>query len=559
MKTLSEEFDVFDERATRVVDVASVLAFNAELTDLLAVLQRERDQLDLLLDVTNAVVTHLDTRELFRAVAPALRRCVSADVAALSLYDAEAGVLRHHVCDAPDDFCERSQVPMSDASTLDGSASGYVFKTAKPRVFSSADLDSFPESAFIRARGINSACAVPLATAHGVIGTLNLGAFSHDAFSERQFPLLARVAGQIAIAVRNAVSFEQIEELNAQLAREKLYLEDEIRGDHQFEEIIGRSQALSRVLREIETVAPTDSTVLISGETGSGKELVARAIHQLSGRRDQAFVKLNCAAIPTGLLESELFGHEKGAFTGAINQRIGRFELANRGTVFLDEVGEIPLELQPKLLRVLQEREFERLGSSRTLRTDARLIAATNRDLAALAGEQKFRQDLFYRLNVFPITVPPLRDRREDIPMLVRHFAQQFARRMKKNIDTIPSETMESLTRYDWPGNIRELQNLIERAVILSTGQTLRVPTEALNNGDSAGSAASDPDRDHSAGLVTDQTLAAADRRHIIAALEKANWVIAGPHGAAARLGVKRSTLQFRMRKLGIVRPAVQH
>jgi formate hydrogenlyase transcriptional activator len=295
-------------------------------------------------------------------------------------------------------------------------------------------------------------------------------------------------------------------------------------------------------------VAPTDSTVLISGETGSGKELVARAIHQLSTRVNHAFVKLNCAAIPTGLLESELFGHEKGAFTGAINQRIGRFELANRGTVFLDEVGEIPLELQPKLLRVLQEREFERLGSTRTLRTDARLIAATNRDLAALAEEQKFRQDLFYRLNVFPITVPPLRDRREDIPMLVRHFAQQFARRMKKNVETIPSETMEALTRYEWPGNIRELQNLIERAVILSTGPTLDVPADALNPRRSTAVAGAKGERGA-------ETLEDADRRHIIAALERTNWVLAGPNGAAARLGVKRSTLQFRMRKLGIVRP----
>src|SRR6476659_1492158 len=476
MKSVSDEFDVFDERASRVVDVATVLASNAELTDLLLVLERERDQLDLLLDVTNAVVTHLDTRELFRAVAPALRRCVSADVAALSLYDPDAGVLRHHVCDSPDDFCERSKVPMASESTLDGSASGYVFKTGKPRVFSPSDLDSFPESAFIRARGINSACAVPLATVHGILGTLNLGAFSDNAFSPSQFPLLTRVAGQIAIAVRNAVSYERIEELNAQLAREKLYLEDEIRSDYQFEEIIGRSAALARVLKEIQTVAPTDSTVLISGETGSGKELVARAIHQLSGRQQQAFVKLNCAAIPTGLLESELFGHEKGAFTGAINQRIGRFELANRGTVFLDEIGEVPLELQPKLLRVLQEREFERLGSSRTLRSDARLIAATNRDLASLVEEQKFRADLFYRLNVFPVHVPPLRERQDDIPLLVRHFVQQFARRMKRNIDTIPAETMDALIHYHWPGNIRELQNLVERAIILSSGPVLKVP-----------------------------------------------------------------------------------
>ena len=550
MKSVIDEFDVFDARAHRIVDVASTLAADAHLPELLAGLERERDQRDLVLSVTNAVVTELDTRQLFRAVAPAIRRCCCADVAALSLYDAEAGVLRHHVCDAPESFATGSEVPVPTQSTLEGSATGYVFTSGEPRIFSLEELEQFPESRFITSRGIRSACSVPLATAHGILGTLNLGAFAPDAFSPDQFSLLTRVAGQIAIAVRNAMSYQRIEELNAQLAREKLYLEDEIRSDHQFEEIIGHSKALGRVLREIETVAPTDSTVLILGETGSGKELVARAIHQASGRRERAFVKMNCAAIPTGLLESELFGHEKGAFTGAINQRVGRFELANRGTVFLDEVGEIPLELQPKLLRVLQEREFERLGSARTLRTDARLIAATNRDLATLAAEQKFRPDLFYRLNVFPITVPALRERREDIPMLVRHFAQQFARRMKKGIEHIPTETMDALTRYHWPGNIRELQNLIERAVILSPGPTLEVPVAAL------GARSSTPVPGVASGGAV-ETLEDADRRHIIAALERTNWVIAGPAGAAAQLGVKRSTLQFRMRKLGITRPAL--
>jgi formate hydrogenlyase transcriptional activator len=524
-------------------------AVSAEVDDLVVTLQRERDQLELLLDVTNAVVTHLDTRALFAAVAPALRRFCSADVAAIAVYDQDAGVLRHHVCDAPEGFCREPERPTSAVRTLGGSASGLVFTTAKPRIFSLSELESFPESAFILERGIRSACSVPLATPQGILGTLDLGAFSADVFSADQFPLLTRIAGQIAIAVQNAYSYERIEELNAQLAREKLYLQDEIRHDHQFEEIIGRSRALGRVLREIETVAPTDSTVLISGETGSGKELVARAIHQLSARRDNAFVKLNCAAIPTGLLESELFGHEKGAFTGAINQRIGRFELANRGTVFLDEVGEIPLDLQPKLLRVLQEREFERLGSTRTLRTDARLIAATNRDLATLVDDQKFRQDLFYRLNVFPVHVPPLRERREDIPMLIRHFAQQFARRMKKSIENIPAETMDALTAYDWPGNIRELQNLIERAVILSAGPTLDVPVAALNGRRTAPA--------HHDDVMP--TLEQAERRHIIGALEGSNWVIGGPNGAAVRLGMKRSTLQFRMRKLGIVRPVQQH
>jgi formate hydrogenlyase transcriptional activator len=555
MKSVVDEFDVFDARATRVVDVATVLASNAQLTDLLAVLQRERDQLDLLLDVTNAVVSQLDSRALFRAVAPAIRRCCSADVAAMSLYDPDTNVLQHHVCDAPDDFCSMSAVPIPTESTLEGSAAGHVFRSGAPEVFSAADLDAFPESAFIRSRGIRSACVVPLATAHGIIGTLNLGALRDGAFSPAQFPLLTRVAGQIAIAVRNAFAYQRIEELNAQLAREKLYLEDEIRTESQFGEIIGRSPALARVLREIRIVAPTDSTVLILGETGSGKELVARAIHQLGARKEHAFVKLNCAAIPMGLLESELFGHEKGAFTGAISQRIGRFELASRGTVFLDEVGEIPLELQPKLLRVLQEREFERLGGTRTLRSDARLIAATNRDLAAMADEQTFRQDLFYRLNVFPITVPPLRERREDIPMLVRHFAQEFARRMNKPIESISTETMEALSAYDWPGNVRELQNLIERAVILSSGSSLEVPLAALNGRRTAVTAAVTPPVRTAA--VEAETLEEAERRHIVAALERANWVVAGTNGAAARLGMKRSTLQFRMRKLGISRPAL--
>jgi formate hydrogenlyase transcriptional activator len=534
---------------------------SAEL-DLVDILQRERDQLELLLDVTNAVVTHLDTRALFAAVAPALRRCCSADVAALAVYDPEAGVLRHHVCDAPKDFCREADLEPSFDGSLEGSASGLVFRSGTPRIFSLEELQTFPASAFILERGIRSACCVPLATAQGTLGTLNLGAFSPDAFSVDQFPLLTRVAGQIAIAVRNASSYERIEELNAQLSRERVYLQDEIRSDHLFEEIIGHSRALARVLREIQTVAPTDSTVLILGETGSGKELVARAIHHLSTRSANAFVKLNCAAIPTGLLESELFGHEKGAFTGAINQRIGRFELANRGTVFLDEVGEIPLELQPKLLRVLQEREFERLGSTRTLRTDARLIAATNRDLAALASEQKFRQDLFYRLNVFPIHVPPLRERRDDIPMLVRHFAQQFARGMRKTIETIPADTMEALTRYDWPGNIRELQNLIERAVILSAGPTLEVPLAAVNGHKATSARGATSDKRVSApgangGQEGNVTLEEAERQHILGALQVSNWVVGGPNGAAVRLGMKRSTLQFRMRKLGIVRGRV--
>ena len=531
-------------RVARLVAVAVENALNLEkVREHQTALERERDQLDLLLELTNAVVTQLDTRALFRAIAPALRRCCSADMASLTLYDPEAGVLRKHVCDG--DCFKEADPPEDIEHEIDQSPIGLVFKEGKPRIFSRSELLEYPSArALVLEHGMQSACGVPLATPQGIIGTLNLAALDPEAFSGSQFGLLTRVAGQIAIALSNAMAYDRIEQLNAQLAREKVYLEDEIRSEQLFEDIIGTSPALRRVLHEVETVAPTDSTVLILGETGSGKELVARAIHQLSGRREQAFVRLNCAAIPTGLLESELFGHEKGAFTGAIAQRIGRFELANRGTVFLDEIGEIPLELQPKLLRVLQEREFERLGSARTLRTDARLIAATNRDLATLVEDEKFRQDLYYRLNVFPIRVPPLRERREDIPVLVRHFAQQFARRMKKRIESIPAETMDVLVGYEWPGNVRELQNLIERAVILSAGSTLEVPITTLAPRPATPGVSREP-----------RTLEESDRRHIVSALESSNWVIGGPGGAAARLGLKRSTLQFRMRKLGIARP----
>ena len=534
------------ELMSRVGTLVAVALENARSVDTIreqrAALQRERDQLDLLLEVTNAIVTQLDTRELFLALAPALKRVCSAEFAALSLFDPETRVLRKHACQGPPELAGIGGACIE--TTVDRSLAGQVFLSGEPRIFTRDELLRYPETRRLVEFGALSACSVPLTTPQGAIGTLDLAAFDRDAFSPGLFGLLSRIAGQIAIAVRNATSYERIESLNAQLAREKVYLQDEIRSDQLFEDIVGGSAALRRVLKEIETVAPTGSTVLISGETGSGKELVARAIHQLSDRRDGAFVKLNCAAIPTGLLESELFGHERGAFTGAVAQRIGRFELANHGTVFLDEVGEIPLELQPKLLRVLQEREFERLGGTRTLRSDARLIAATNRDLGQLVEESRFRADLFYRLNVFPVRVPPLRDRREDVPMLVRHFAQQFARRMKRTIETIPADAMDALTRYDWPGNIRELQNLIERAVILSPGPTLFVPTEAL--------APRQPMPAAAAGQP--ETLLETDRRHILAALQASDWVLSGPAGAAARLGMKRSTLQFRMRKLGIER-----
>ena len=386
---------------------------------------------------------------------------------------------------------------------------------------------------------------MPLITANRTLGTLSLSSLRPGAFTQEDVDLLMRVANQVAIAIENALAYREIAELKNKLADEKLYLEEEIRTEYTFEEIVGESPALKRVLSQVETVAPTDSSVLVLGETGTGKEVIARAIHDLSPRRERTFVKVNCAAIPTGLLESELFGHEKGAFTGAIAQKVGRFELAHRGTLFLDEVGDIPLELQPKLLRVLQEKEFERLGSTRTLHVDVRVVAATNRDLTQMVEDRLFRSDLYYRLNVFPIIVPPLRERAEDIPLLVRYFAQKHARRMDRHIETIPAEEMEALTRYHWPGNVRELENLIERAVILSRGPALHVPLpEDRLSGE--------------APAASPVTLEAAEREHILRALRDTNWVIAGPSGAAARLGMKRTTLQSRMAKLGISRPGRQ-
>jgi formate hydrogenlyase transcriptional activator len=384
------------------------------------------------------------------------------------------------------------------------------------------------------------------------IGVLVLGRLREDAFSQADISFLTQTANQIALAVENALDYREIRELKEQLSKEKLYLEDEIRTEMNFAQVIGNSASLRKVLKQVATVAPTDSTVLIYGETGTGKELIARAIHDLSPRQSKPFVKLNCAAIPTGLLESELFGHEKGAFTGAIAQRIGRFEVADGGTIFLDEIGEIPVELQTKLLRVLQEREFERLGSSRTLRTNARLIAATNRDLEAMVSEQKFRSDLFFRLNVFPVHVPPLRERQGDIPLLVRHFTQQFSRRMKKAIETIPSAAMDALSRYHWPGNIRELQNVIERAVIISAGPALSIDVSDLKIPTTSHSDERANTASPQSNSVLRDVLENTERQQIIKALKQSNWVVAGPNGAAARLGINRSTLQVRIRKLGI-------
>jgi len=519
---------------------ASLLA-QKELQSKQEELQQERDRLKLLLEITNGVVSNLDLRDVLRAIVGSVRRSIQCDVVAVDLPDPETNQLRVYAIDFPESkgfLKEESLVPIANTPP------GQVFLSGKPLV-----LDMKPanagDSCVIFREGIKSGCLLPLNGRHGTLGVLGLGSRQFQAFSQDQIEFATQVANQVAIAVDNALAYGQIADLRDKLAQEKLYLEDEIRTEMNFDEIVGLSPALRQVLQQVKTVAPTDSAVLILGETGTGKELIARAIHNLSRRKEHTFVKLNCAAIPTGLLESELFGHEKGAFTGAIAQRIGRFELADKGTIFLDEIGEIPLELQPKLLRVLQEREFERLGSSRTLRSNARLVAASNRDLAEMVDEQKFRADLFYRINVFPLRVPPLRERQEDIPLLVRHFAQQFARRNNKVVETISSEAMNSLVKYHWPGNVRELQNVIERAVILSTGPVLKIPLSDLQ-----------PRTTSTPRPENHDTLQEAQRKHILAVLAETNWVVGGPNGAAARLGMNRSTLQFRMQKLGIVRPA---
>jgi formate hydrogenlyase transcriptional activator len=529
----------FMEQVARQVAVAVDNALNHEAARAYEdQLKRERDRLSALLEINNAVVTHLSAKPLFQAISASLRRTFALDYASVMIYDEEKGALRLQTADLSHGvgaIREDAMVP------LDDTVAGYVFRSRQGRVFSLEEAAAISQSTgeIMGREGLHSICCMPLVSHGNALGTLNLGSRKEAFFTHGDLQFFTQAADQVAIALENARSFQRIEELNARLAEEKVYLEDEIRTDNRFEEIVGQSRALKAVLKQVETVAPTDSTVLIYGETGTGKELLARAIHDLSSRRQGTFVKLNCAAIPMGLLESEMFGHEKGAFTGAIAQRIGRFELANHGSMFLDEVGEIPLELQTKLLRVLQEREFERLGSSRTIRTDARLVAATNRDLTALVEERQFRADLYYRLNVFPITVPPLRDRREDIPLLVRYFVQQYARRMNRRITNIPADAMEALTRYPWPGNIRELQNFIERAVIVSPGPTLQAPVRELKGPKNAPTSSA-------------VTLADAEAEAIERALRESDGKVGGPNGAAAKLGMKRTTLQAKMRKLGI-------
>ncbi|HMB27030.1 MAG TPA: sigma 54-interacting transcriptional regulator, partial [Blastocatellia bacterium] len=502
--------------------------------------KRQSDRLQLLLNLNNAIASALDPPALFRAVSASLRKVFQHDFAVLGLYDEQKKELGAYVIDSADGL---NLFEEGAAAPIEGTPAELAVTTKRAVIIGPGDAQKFSSEMVRRSveQGLRSSCTAPLLRHNRVIGVMTIASKREAVFTQDDGELFLQIAGQIAIAVENALAYREIDALKNKLVSEKLYLEDEIRTEHNFEELIGASQSFKRILKQVETVAPTDSTVLIRGETGTGKELIARAIHSLSGRNERTLVKINCAAIPTGLLESELFGHEKGAFTGAIAQRVGRFELAHKGTLFLDEVGDIPFELQPKLLRVLQEQEFERLGSARTQKVDVRLIAATNADLEQLVADKKYRSDLYYRLNVFPITIPPLRERAEDIPALTRFFTQKYARRLKKRIEAIPAEVMTAITNYRWPGNVRELEHFIERAVVLTPGPELEVSLSELKS-----SAPAVP--------VKISTLEDAERGHIIRALDEADWVIGGPNGAAARLGMKRTTLQSKMQKLGISR-----
>jgi formate hydrogenlyase transcriptional activator len=517
--------------------VASQLALVLDAAVNLDSSRRLQDRLQLILDLTNQVVSNLELSELLHAISASVRRVMNCDAAAVMLPDADGKHLRVHALDYPESkgvFIEGAMVP------IEGTMPGDAFQTGKPIVINRLDPETIPVEMYRKAKseGLNSFCDLPLVSRKRLLGVLAVARREEDTFDEDQVNFLTQVANQVAIAIENAIVYGEIAELRDKLAQEKLYLEEEIRGEMDFEGIVGQSSGLRHVLSLAETVAPSDSTVLLLGETGTGKELVARAIHDRSRRKDRTLVKLNCAAIPTGLLESELFGHERGAFTGAISQKIGRLELADQGTLFLDEVGDIPSDIQPKLLRALQEREFERLGSTRTQKVDVRLVAATNRDLEKMIEHREFRSDLYYRLNVFPIRIPPLRERPEDIPLLVRYFTQKYARRMEKQIESIPSGAMKKLSAWHWPGNIRELENFIERSVILSHGTVLQVPVGELTNNSNTFTPSVPSD--------------AGERDKIIRALKETKGRVAGADGAAARMGIKRTTLISRMKKLGI-------
>jgi len=544
-------------------DSSGAIEFVGAVMDITAA-KRQNDRLQLLLNLTNRITSNLDFRELLRAISANIREVIQADVVAISLPDAASGKLRVFAVDFP----HARGSPGEEQLVTPTRAAKEALDTVKPVVLEwQEDHDLSPE-AYDRAaaEGLKARCVIPLVNQCRALGVLSINRTTETSFTPEDVEFLSQASGQIAIAIENALAYREISELRDKLAQEKLYLEEEIRAEMGFEHIIGNSAALKHVLELVETVAPMDSTVLLLGETGTGKELIARGIHDHSRRQQRSFVKLNCAAIPTGLLESELFGHEKGAFTGAISQKVGRLELADHGTLFLDEVGDIPIEIRPKLLRALQEREFERLGSTHTRKVNVRLRAATNRDLEKMIAAREFRNDLYYRLNVFPIRIPPLRDRKEDIPLLLSYFVQKFAKQMQKKIEAISPAVMKGLTAWEWPGNIRELENFLERAVILTRGKSLDAPLAELRklNTDEAVRAAAQPGQEDIARIVK-ETIAALDgkkgsdddrakkqREEIVRALTESKGRVGGADGAAARMGINRTTLISRMKKFGI-------
>jgi len=516
--------------------------------------QHQNDQLQLLLNLTNRITSNLELRDLLRAVAANIREVIHAEGVTVSLQDAASEKFRVFAIDFP----HGKGVLKEELLVRPSTAVKKALETLRPVVSHTCD----GHEDIVVAEGLRAYCAIPLVNRGRALGILSILRTTEAPFSQEDLDFLSRASGQIAIAIENACAYHEISQLKDKLAQEKLYLEEEIRSEMSFENIIGNSPALKHVLELVETVATSDSTVLLLGETGTGKELIARAIHDRSRRKDRTFVKLNCAAIPTGLLESELFGHEKGAFTGAIIQKVGRMELADQGTLFLDEVGDIPIEIQPKLLRALQEREFERLGSTHTRRANIRLVAATNRDLEQMIAAREFRSDLYYRLHVFPIRIPPLRERKEDIPQLVSYFVQKFAKQMQKKIEAISPAVMKGLTAWDWPGNIRELENFIERAVILTRGRSLEPPLGELRRTNTieiprTGDRKIEPVVEEKTNHQSDKTTVADEyegrqRDEIIRALTACKGRVGGADGAATRLGINRTTLLARMKKFGI-------
>lgn len=530
-----------------------------------ACLQNQNERLQLLLNLTNSITSNLNLREVLPAITANIREVMQCDAVGVTLPDPSTGKFRLYAVDFPQGHGKG--ILQEETLVTPAAAARRALESLTPVLTNTDQPDDYPPEVYelLVAEGLRNHCLLPLVN-HGRALGLLVVIRKTESFMGHDVEILSQAAGQIAIAVENALAYREITDLKDKLAQEKLYLQEEIRSEMGFDQLVGNSATLRHVLELVDTVAPSNSTVLLLGETGTGKELIARAIHEHSRRKDRTFIKLNCAAIPTGLLESELFGHEKGAFTGAISQKTGRLELADQGTLFLDEVGDVPIEIQPKLLRALQEREFERLGSTHTRKVNIRLVAATNRDLEKMIAHKEFRSDLYYRLNVFPIRIPPLRDRRDDIPLLVSYFVQKFAKQMQKNIESIPASVMKGLAAWDWPGNIRELENFIERAVILTRGKSLEAPLAELRKPriDEPTQAPAQSGKEDIARIVK-ETLkslngrkdvadehARKQREEIVRVLTECKGRVGGADGAAARMGINRTTLLSRMKKFGI-------